>query len=215
LNKVNLFLSAAFLTAMMLTSFQGISQEVTIGNQVWMAKNLDVDKFLNGDPIPHAKTSKAWEKATKNGTPAWCYHKNVKRDGAKYGKLYNWYAVIDPRGLAPSGWHVPSYGEWTVIIDYLGGEEVAGTKMKSTDGWADYDGVSGKGTNESGFSGYPGGSLGDNGKYDSFGTYGNWWSTAEFNPYTAMFFSLDNTTGNAVMDHFAFGMGFSVRCLKD
>ena len=133
------------------------AQTITIGTQVWMTKNLDVATFRNGDPIPQAKTNEEWEKAGENQQPAWCYYDNDPANGAKYGKLYNWYAVNDSRGLAPSGYHIPSDAEWTILTDFLGGEKVAGTKMKSTDFWADYEGNSGNGTNESGFSGLPGG----------------------------------------------------------
>ena len=133
------------------------AQTITIGTQVWMTKNLDVATFRNGDPIPQAKTDEEWEKAGENQQPAWCYYDNDPANGAKYGKLYNWYAVNDSRGLAPVGYHIPSDAEWTKLTDFLGGEEVAGTKMKSTDFWADYEGNSGNGTNESGFSGLPGG----------------------------------------------------------
>ena len=133
------------------------AQTITIGTQVWMTKNLDVATFRNGDPIPQAKTDEEWEKAGENQQPAWCYYDNDPANGAKYGKLYNWYAVNDSRGLAPVGYHIPSDAEWTILTDFLGGEKVAGTKMKSTDFWADYEGNSGNGTNESGFSGLPGG----------------------------------------------------------
>jgi uncharacterized protein (TIGR02145 family) len=118
-----------------------------------MTENLNVDKFRNGDPIPEAKIDEEWEEADENGEPAWCYYDNDSTNGVKYGKLYNWYAVTDPRGLAPEGWNVPIDEEWTTLIDFLGGEDVAGTKMKSTSGWAE----SGNGTKESGFSGLPGG----------------------------------------------------------
>jgi uncharacterized protein (TIGR02145 family) len=155
---------------------------VIIGTQTWMAENLDVDKFRNGDPIPQAKSNTEWEQAGKNKMPAWCYYDNDPKNGAKYGKLYNWYAVNDSRGLAPEGWHVPSDAEWTTLGDHLGDE--AGKKMKSTSGWQGYgckrcDGgseefkkicssckgkqenssepFSGNGTNSSGFSGLPGG----------------------------------------------------------
>ena len=112
--------------------------EVTIGNQVWMTKNLNVDKFRNGDVIPEAKSEEEWKKAGEEGKPAWCYYENDPANGAKYGKLYNWYAVNDLRGLAPEGYHVPTNDEWTVLIDYLGGGEVAGKKMKSKSGWDSY-----------------------------------------------------------------------------
>jgi hypothetical protein len=96
------------------------SNEVTIGSQVWMTKNLDVATFRNGDPIPQAKTYEEWEKAGENKQPAWCYYDNDPANGAKYGKLYNWYTVADPRNVCPVGWHVPTDAEWTVLTDYLG-----------------------------------------------------------------------------------------------
>lgn len=86
-------------------------QTVTIGNQVWMTKNLNVDKFRNGDPIPEAKTDEEWIKAGENKQPAWCYYENDPANGEKYGKVFNWYAVNDPRGLAPEGWHDPTEEE--------------------------------------------------------------------------------------------------------
>ena len=110
-------------------------EEVKIGNQIWTSKNLDVDKFNNGDIIPEAKTVEEWKTAYKNRKPAWCYYDNDTTNGVKYGKLYNWYAVKDPRGVAPKGWHIPSKEEWLEISDYLGGEKLAGNKMKSTTGW--------------------------------------------------------------------------------
>ena len=120
--------------------FTGLSnaQTVPIGTQVWMTKNLDVATFRNGDPIPEAKTAEEWEKAGENKQPAWCYYDNDPANGAKYGKLYNWYAVNDSRGLAPVGYHIPSDAEWTKLTDFLGGESVAGTKMKSKSGWNSY-----------------------------------------------------------------------------
>ncbi len=128
------------------------AQTVTIGTQVWMSKNLDVAKFRNGDPIPEAKTDEEWYKAVKNKQPAWCYYENDPANGAKYGKLYNWYAVNDSRGLAPVGYHIPSDAEWTQLTDYLGGRDVAGGKMKSTTGWK---APNKDASNSSGFSGLP------------------------------------------------------------
>jgi uncharacterized protein (TIGR02145 family) len=115
------------------------AQTVTIGTQVWMTKNLDVSVFRNGDPIPQAKTDAEWEAAGKNKQPAWSYYDNDPANGTKYGKLYNWYAVNDSRGLAPAGYHIPSDEEWGQLTDFLGSEE--GKKMKSTSGWASYGGT--------------------------------------------------------------------------
>ncbi len=113
------------------------AQNVTIGNQLWMTKNLDVSTFRNGDPIPEAKTRQEWEKAGENKQPAWCYYNNDPNNGAKYGKLYNWHAVSDLRGLAPIGYHIPTHKEWDLLTDYLGGLIYSGTKMKSKNGWDD------------------------------------------------------------------------------
>jgi uncharacterized protein (TIGR02145 family) len=116
------------------------AQTVTIGTQVWTTKNLNVTTFRNGDPIPQAKTDAEWKAAGENKKPAWCYYDNNAANGAKYGILYNWYAVNDPRGLAPVGFHIPTDSEWDALVTFLGGEDVAGKKMKSTSGWESYGG---------------------------------------------------------------------------
>ncbi len=85
----------------------------------WSKKNLNVSKFRNGDNIPEAKTNEEWNKAGENKQPAWCYYNNDSLNGAKYGKLYNWYAVNDSRGLAPLGWHIPSDVEWSIVQDWI------------------------------------------------------------------------------------------------
>ena len=114
----------------------GPYKTVTIGTQVWMKENLNVSTFRNGDPIPEAKTDEEWERAGELEQPAWCYYDNDPKNGTKYGKLYNWYAVNDARGLAPSGYHVPTDEEWEMINDFLGDD--AGNKMKSTSGWENW-----------------------------------------------------------------------------
>ena len=106
---------------------------VKIGDQVWMAENLNVDRFRNGDPIPEAKTKEEWINAIKTKQPAWCYLDNKPENGLKFGKLYNWYAVKDQRGIAPEGWHVSLYSDWKQIIDLLSPN--AGSKMRSNKGW--------------------------------------------------------------------------------
>ena len=111
-------------------------KSVLIGEQSWTSENLNVDRFRNGDLIPEAKTAEEWINAGKNKQAAWCYYNNDPNNEAKYGKLYNWHAVNDTRGLAPTGWHVPTEAEWTILSDFLGGENQAGTKMKSTSGWS-------------------------------------------------------------------------------
>jgi len=125
----------------LLLSFTIKAQEIKIGTQTWTTKNLDVSKFRNGEAIPLAKTNAEWELAGLNQQPAWCYYENKGENGTTYGKLYNGYAVNDPRGLAPSGYHIPTDAEWTILTDYLGGDSIAGAKMKSTSGWNSFDGT--------------------------------------------------------------------------
>ena len=187
------------------------TNEVTIGTQVWMAENLNVSTFRNGDPIPEAKTDEEWEKAGEEGKPAWCYYDNDASNGTKYGKLYNWYAVNDPRGLAPNGYHIPTDAEWTQLSDYLGGESEAGTKMKSTSGWAQNNG-----TNSSGLSCLPGGYRSNSGAFDFIDDKGYWWSCSAgkyndgaWDRYLGYFDSDVSRSYNRMT------YGFSVRCLRD
>ncbi|MDQ3021572.1 MAG: fibrobacter succinogenes major paralogous domain-containing protein [Bacteroidota bacterium] len=88
-----------------------------------MTKNLELDRFRKGDIIPEVKGNKEWAEAGNNRQPAWCYYENKPGNGNIYGKLYNWFAVNDPRGLAPEGWHIPTNKEWSTLTDSLGGEE--------------------------------------------------------------------------------------------
>jgi uncharacterized protein (TIGR02145 family) len=184
---------------------------VTIGTQVWSSKNLDVSTFRNGDPIPQAKTREEWQKAGENKQPAWCYYDNDPANGTKYGKLYNRYAVNDPRGLAPRGWHVPSDAEWTTLTNYLGGEDVAGDKMKASKGWEN----NGNGTNSSGFTGLPGGFRSFNGIFLSLGSNGFWWSSSEDYTATAWDRFLNYSNSNVGRNTNDKEDGFSVRCLRD
>jgi uncharacterized protein (TIGR02145 family) len=186
-------------------------KSVKIGNQVWMTENLNVERFRNGDLIPEAKTAEAWINAGNAKRPAWCYYDNDPKNGNKYGKLYNWYALNDRRGLAPAGWHVPTDYEWTVLSTFLGGENLAGIKMKSTSGWND----NGNGNNSNGFSGLPGGYRLSNGSFSYVGGNGCWWSASEndvtdaWNRYLSSF---NSTLLRYYDDKYN---GFSVRCIKD
>ena len=146
---------------------------LSIGNQKWIASNLNTSKYRNGDPIPEVKDPAIWSQLT---TGAWCYYKNDPANGLIYGKLYNWYAINDPRGLAPIGWHIPSGGEWDTLALHLGGLAVAGGKMKSTSNLWIAPNVGA--TNSSGFSALPGGYWASYGEFLLLGTDG-WWT---FNP---------------------------------
>ena len=147
----------------------------TICDQDWMVKNLDVSTYRNGDQIPEVTDPSAWAGLT---TGAWCYYNNDPANGTVYGKLYNWYAVNDSRGLAPAGWHVPTDAEWTTLSDCLGGEAVAGGAMKETGTthWL----LNTDATNSSGFTGLPGGLRFSDGAFIDVSFDGFLWSSSEF-----------------------------------
>ncbi len=186
---------------------------VTIGTQIWGTKNLDVSRYRNGDIIPQVTDPIQWASLT---TGAWCYYNNDPANDAIYGKLYNWYAVNDPRGLAPQGWHVPTDAEWTTLTNFLGGEAVAGGKMKST-GTQYWVSPNTGATNSSGWTGLPGGARNyDGSSFNSIGNYGNWWSYTEDNTtYNAWVRFLGYNYGNVYSHKYPKTTGFSVRCLRD
>jgi uncharacterized protein (TIGR02145 family) len=191
---------------------------VQIGTQVWLLKNLDVEHYRNGDPIPEVKDSAQWANLT---TGAWCYYNNDPVLGAIYGKLYNWYAVNDSRGLAPDGWHIPSYSEWTVLSDYLGGDMVSGGKMKET-GSTHWNIPNEGTTNFSNFYALPGGERSS--EYNGFWGLGIrcrlWSSTVEesfsdINKIWLYYKYLSNDDPYLEGNSRNPTAGFSVRCIKD
>jgi uncharacterized protein (TIGR02145 family) len=203
-------------------------KEVKIGTQTWMTENLNVDKFQNGDPIPEVKSQVDWKKAAENMQPAWCYYDNKASNGEKYGKLYNWYAVNDPRGLAPKGWRIPTKDDWLILSDFLGYESVSGGKLKSSKGWStypeDYEGYDEyQGTNESGFNGLPGGYRTTVGFQDIFEN-AEWWASSvsesgcvqnikiiNGRPSNELFFKQQISSTNRAGKTY----GLSVRCVKN
>ena len=212
-------------TILVLTSFKSWSQNndineefasggfssIKIGEQEWIVENLNVERFRNGDLIPQAKTDAEWETAGYEGKPVWCYYENNAQNNKKYGKLYNWYAVNDPRGLAPDGWHIPNKNEWTTLIKHLGGKMVAGAKMKASDNWN----KEGNGTNESGFNAIPAGDRDYAGSIGCIGLYSFWWSANESNSVDAIACSLSYKNNKVSINSFDKLSGFSVRCIKD
>ena len=189
---------------------------VVIGTQTWMMYNLDVTNFRNGEEIPEVKSKEQWIAAGQKQQAAWCYYDNDASNGAKYGKLYNWYAVNDPRGLAPEGWHIPTDAEWTTLSSNLGGEEAAGNQMKSSSGWLENGaGKSGNGTNSSGFAGLPGGARYYDGSFKFVGDIGYWWSASETRGSSAWARRLDASYSNLYRHHYGKEYGESVRCVRD
>lgn len=187
------------------------SNAATIGTQVWASRNLNVDRFANGDLIPEAKTPEEWSRADANKRPAWCYYEGDPANGPVYGKMYNWYAVKDPRGLAPIGWHIPSNKEWVTLVEFLGGEDSGGSSLKSIASWFE----NGNGSNASGFDGMPGGYRNPDGTFGPPDKYGNWWSTTEYNSYSAWYYLLSYMNNGIGRGSYSKGCGVSVRCIKD
>ena len=195
---------------------------VKIGKQTWMVKNLDVDHYRNGDPIPHVKDNKEWSKLK---TGAWCYYRNDSASyAATYGKLYNWYAINDPRGLAPEGWHVPGNAEWNELDVFLGGKgdnnnnstARVGLKLKEA-GLAHWYNTNSLfvGSNSSGFTGLPGGNRDQAGFFSNVYKMGYWWSSTERSTTTAWAKSLSYYNAYVSSLQSQKQKGYSVRCLKD
>lgn len=184
-----------------------------IGTQVWSAENLNVNRFRNGDVIPQAKSNEEWAKAGKDGKPAWCYYSNDTALGRKYGMLYNYYAVIDPRGLAPAGWHIPDNANLAKLIATLGGIDVAGLKLKSINIWKQQF----KGTNISRFTAIPGGFRNTNGKFQNLNETAQWWSTSGDVAGGPDIWSIGLNSFSVQVGYFEMdkGSGLSVRCIKD
>jgi uncharacterized protein (TIGR02145 family) len=194
-----------------------LATEVLIGTQLWTNRNLDVETYRDGTPIPQVTDPTAWAALT---TGAWCYYANNTANGVVYGKLYNWYAVAgihdtDPstpnKILAPLGYHVPTDAEWTTLTTYLGTN--AGGKMKSTASlWTNPNTDA---TNESGFTGLPGGSRDNSGPFYSIGGNGRWWSLSGYDTALAWCRRLNYNAGDASRLSASKKDGFSVRLIKD
>lgn len=197
----------SFKTGGTVTDINGnVYNTVVIGNQIWMKENLNVSKYRNGDAIPQLTN---WQNKT---TGVWCYYGNNSSNGNVYGKLYNWYAVHDPRGLAPTGWHVASQAEYTTLITYLGGIDVAGGKMKATTLW---NSPNTDATNSSGFTALPGSFALDGVSFYNVGYSGEWWSSSENDVANAWIIYLGHNLGNVGNFYYDKRGGKSVRCVKD
>jgi uncharacterized protein (TIGR02145 family) len=182
---------------------------VQIGSQYWLAENLNVSTYRNGDLIPQVTDPDEWAKLT---TGAWCYYNNDPANGIVNGKLYNWYAVNDPRGLAPQGWHIPIEKEWKVLINYLG-EETAAEKLKSKDVSSDEYYV--KASNSSGFAGKLGGVRNEDNSFTSINHLGLWWSSGENETGRVSNFALSSSHNGAYVSTSVYKKNaFSVRCIK-
>jgi uncharacterized protein (TIGR02145 family) len=184
---------------------------MTIGTQEWMAENLKVTHYRNGDPISNITDGTAWSNLT---TEAYCAYNNYLDDYAHYGELYNWYAVTDSRNIAPIGWHVPTDADWAILTDYLGGAVVAGGKLKET-GTYHWQSPNTGATDESGFTALPGGNRQTGGVFSNKGESGGWWSSTEVNASEAFCLFMSCSNSGAYKVNYDKKIGYSVRCVKD
>jgi uncharacterized protein (TIGR02145 family) len=184
---------------------------VDIDTQTWDKCNLNVTTYRDNTPIPQVQDPTAWANLT---TGAWCHYDNDPANDAIYGKLYNWYAVNDSRGLAPVGKKIPTDAEWTVLTDFLGGESIAGGKMKET-GLCHWNSPNTDATNSSVFTGLPAGFRLSDGSFFNIGVLGIWWSSSGYLSTLAWFRSLFYTNGLADRNYGARKNGFSVRCIEE
>jgi uncharacterized protein (TIGR02145 family) len=193
---------------------------IQIGTQTWSQTNLSVSRYRNGDPIPQVTDSATWANLT---TGAWCWYNNDSATyGSIYGKLYNWYAVNDSRGLAPQSWHIPSDAEWNKLTKFLDPSadttelgtcsNVAGGAMKSITGWNEPNVGA---TNSSGFSGIPGGFRFIDCTFITAGDFGFWWSSSEIVTTASWCRFLQNGFSIFGRDYNSNYYGFSVRCIRD
>ena len=197
---------------------------IKICNQVWILKNLDIQTYGNGDSIPEVRDSIQWAHLTSG---AWCYYNNDSTIGAIYGKLYNWYAVNDPRGLAPFGWHIPSDDEWKTLemclgmmqtdanaVGWRGNHEGSELKEKGIAHWKAPNSGSGY-SNTSGYTALPGGSRDSNGSFGNLASHGYWWTSTEFDSSSAWNRALYFLYDNVLRSYGSKSDGISVRCVKD
>ena len=180
---------------------------VIIGTQEWMAENLNTTRFSNGDPISNITDINAFYNA---GEPAWAYYANNISNGDIYGKLYNGLVAVDSRNCCPTGWKVPTDSDWTTLVDFMGGEAVAGTKLKNSTVW--------NGTDEVGFNAMPGGLryalAGDLNEGTLFGQ-GFWWSSEYSSSVDIFFYRTETFTPNFYRSAENYTLGMSIRCIKD
>ena len=189
-----------------------IYHTVTIGTQVWMVENLKVTHYRNGDPIAHIIDDTLWVHLTSG---AFCNYNDDGVNGSTFGRLYNWYAIAEAHIISPVGWHVPSDAEWTTLTTYLGGESIAGGKLKEKD-TIHWNTPNTGATNETGFTALPGGYRGFiDGTFYNIGSSGIWWSSTEGNASKAWDLFLNCSSSDVIRGTTWKGFGFSVRCVRD
>ncbi len=173
---------------------------VKIGGQEWAAENLSVATFRNGDPIPQVKSASEWLAAARGEKPAWCYYGNDAAKGKKHGRLYNWWAVVDPRGIAPAGWHVPTNEEWRTLIGAVGGPGGAFARLKEP----------------AGFAAVPSGArYYKDASFNHLGTVTFWWTASKADKWTGWYHAAHFGLQQVANDNGGMNTGHSVRLVKD
>jgi uncharacterized protein (TIGR02145 family) len=188
---------------------------VVIGTQTWMAENLRTTKYQNGDQIPQFTDSLSWSKLSSG---AYCDFNNIKNADfiATYGRLYNWLAATDSRKIAPTGWHLPTDAEWNLLITFLGGDTLAGDKLKEA-GSTHWSNPNIGANNETGFTALPSGWRFNDGGFAILGVFGDWWSSTPSTVYAnqgwdwAIYYNDIFVINESSENQY----GFSVRCVKD
>jgi uncharacterized protein (TIGR02145 family) len=208
-----------------ITDYDGnVYNTVTIGSQVWMNENLKTTHYANGTAIPLVIGNSNWDTLTAT-SKAYCWYGDDIANKATYGALYTWTAAMNGvasttnnpsgiQGACPTGWHLPSNAEWTQLTTYLGGDSIAGGKLKAA-GTIHWGSPNTSATNETGFTALPGGSRGIDGVFTNFRIYGAWWSASEGNISGAWAFTMYYLYKNVDRCNYAKEIGFSVRCLRD
>lgn len=193
-----------------------VYQTVTIGSQVWMAENLKVTHYRNGDVIPFVSDADAWGGLST----AACHIYNGDTTGsAAYGLLYNFFAAVDSNNIAPLGWHVPTDEEWQLLVNYLGGDSLAGGKMKSRGTLEGFDGLwrepNEGASNESGFSVIPGGYRAGDGSYEGMAVSARFWSSTLRDNIRGWHLRLAYDNPMAERRFGGMNGGYSIRCVRD
>lgn len=215
--------STAYSNELIVTTIVNLPS-VLIGNQIWTTQNLNVSFYKNGDPIPQVTDPNQWENLT---TGAWCWFNNDSVNYSRFGKLYNWYALYDPRGISPEGWHVPSVSDWKKLIMQLDSSSdttlpstqytvsyLAGGDLKET-GLTHWASPNTGANNNSGFSGIANGYRIGGGLFASNGIFGNYWSITEYSNTNAWYFYLQNNSSQINIFANSKFVGASVRLVKD
>lgn len=191
-----------------------IYTSIILGNsQEWLAENLKVKRFTNGDSITFIEDGGEWMLTSQTGIPLWYYSNSDSLTNQQNGKLYNWYAVNDSRNLCPSGWKIPNNQDWDLLIDYLGGQSMASSKLKlvGNEHWLLYNQDA---TNEIGFNAYPSGLMPFS-QTSNFGDSAFWWSSSNFSSENAWMYQIRDLGSQVDIDPYYKWTGNSVRCIKE